>query len=80
MSYYFGPHIIKESAGTTAETVVVARTSRDNPDNDLRPVMRYAYGPYRTKTEALEKAHYQFTFIRRFLFVNCCKPTDNRYD
>ena len=73
MSYYFGPHVTKEP-GTTSEMIVIARATCNAPNHELMPVMRYAFGPYPTKKEAIQKAHYQFSFIRRFIFVNCQRP------
>jgi len=71
MGYYFGPVNTMQGHNYYSH---IAIAKSDNPEEDLTPIIRYAFGPYRTKNEAIKNAHYQFAYIKRFYFVNCTRP------
>lgn len=49
------------------------------PDLFLTDVLSFAFGPYRTKAEALQVAcHQGYAYLLRstLIFINCSPPTD----
>lgn len=78
--YYFGSLASATLSMGAATTVIVARYDGDNPRNALSPLMHFAYGPYYTKKLAIDKSRYQYSYIKRFYFVNCTYPKSLKED
>jgi len=75
--YYFGP--MNTAQGHNPYTHIgVIKTS--NPEADGIPIIRYLFGPYKTKKEAIQNSRYQFSIIAKFYFVNCNYPSYLKYD
>ena len=51
----------------------VVKIDGDNPAEMLPKVIKIAWGPFGTKSEATDRAHYQLPYGTLF-FINCSRP------
>ena len=68
--FYCGPML---NDTTKRRIKAVVKIDGDNPAKMLPKLLKFAWGPYATKTEAVDMSHYQLPYSALF-FVNCSRP------
>ena len=69
--YYFGPMRVRQDQSAYSHIGII-KTSQ--PEKDAMPFMLYLNGPHKTKKCAIQAARYQFSFVRKWYFINCTRP------
>ena len=67
MKWYFGPSVKQEPYPSPFVNIVLFKSDY-HPTNDSHGAkVRYCYGGYSTRGEAVQWAHYQFPCVRQFV-------------